>query len=442
MREMPGTIIVGEQRGDEGKGRFTDMLAENADIVGRGQGGNNAGHTVVTDDGRELALHSIPSGIAYEHTMNIIGRGCLLNAAALDVEVGKIKAKNFDITPDNLMINSGTHLILPHHISMDEIREAGANHQGSTKSGISPTAGSKYNRDVERAARAEIINNNPEKLFDIIRSNLAGQLALREELELDYMDPDQLATEYVEKALLLGEFITDTEVYLREELKKPGSARVVGEGAQAFWLDIDHGMWPYVTSSSTTAGGVAVGLGLPWNQIDEVVGVSKLVQSHVGGGPFVTEVTDTGLLEDLHGDMTTIDAETGTKTGRTRRLGYLDLPAIRRSQWVNGTTQMAVTKLDWVPRFGPTTKVCVSYTRKGKELKMAPDAAYKLEQSIANYTELPTWSEDIQSVTEFDDLPKNAQDYITFIETQTEVPITMIGVGPGRKQVIERPIKR
>lgn len=435
---MPAKILIGGQRGDEGKGRFTDLLAKRADIVGRGQGGNNAGHTVVTDDGRELALHSIPSGIAYEHTVNIIGRGCLINAAALDVETGNIKAKGFSITPDNLMINSGAHLILPHHISMDEIREAGVGRQGSTKAGISPTSAAKYDRAVEQALRAEVINNDVGRLYDTIRQNLILQRPQREALGLPEMDPDSLAESYTEKALLLGEFITDTEVYLYNRLRKDGSAEAVLEGAQAFWLDIDHGMWPYVTSSSTTALGVANGLGIPWNEITDVIEAAKLVQSHVGGGPFVTEITDQGLLSELHGDMTTIDAERGTTTGRTRRLGHLDLTGLKRSQWINGTTQMAVTKLDWVPRFGDTVKICVSYNRKGRELSMAPDAAYKLEQCTPNYVELPTWKEDIQGVTEFNDLPKNAKGYINFIETFMGVPITMIGVGPARDQVIVR----
>lgn len=434
---MAVTVIVGEQRGDEGKGRFADMLAKHADDVGRGQGGNNAGHTIVTDDGIELAVNSIPSGIANENTMNVVGPGCLVNAEAIIDEIGRIEEKGFPVSPNNLIISSGAHLILPHYISVDQVREAGAGKQGSTQRGISPAAGAKYDRDIKQALRAEEINKDPDKLYETIARNLEAQKDFRAEVGLPEMDPETSARNYVDKALLLAEFITDTVVYTHQRLRE--GKRFLGEGAQAFLLDIDHGMWPFVTSSSTTASGVLNGLGIPPNKYEtKVIGVSKLVQSHVGGGPFVTEVLDKDLSDNLHGDKTTIDAETGTVSGRERRLGFLDLAGIRRAQLVNGTTEMAVTKLDWVPRFGDTVKVCVSYTRKGRELMWAPDAAYKLEQSTPNYVELPTWKEDIQGVRKFEDLPRNAQDYIRFIEEQTEVPITMIGVGPARDQVIIR----
>lgn len=432
---MSVTVIVGEQRGDEGKGRFVDMLAEEHDIVARFNGGNNAGHTVVTDDGRELALHGIPSGIAYDHTMNITGRGCLINAVALGKEAETVRAAGFEVSENNLMISSGAHLILPHHISIDQIREAGAGKQGSTQSGIAPAASAKYMRE---GLRAEIINNDLGILFNTIRDGLLEQREKRKQLDLTDIDPDETAELYTEKARELSPYVTDTDIFLHKQLSRRDPAKVLAEGAQAFWLDIDHGMWPFVTSSSTTAGGVANGLGIPPHHITQVVGVSKLIQSHVGGGPFVTEVENSALLAQLHGDKTTVDAECGTTTGRERRLGYLDIPAIRRSQMVNGTTEMAITKLDWVPRFGATALICTSYTRKGKKLDIAPDAAYKLEQSQPNYVELPTWTEDIQGVRTFDDLPEAAQNYVSFIETQAGTPITMIGVGPGRDQVIDR----
>lgn len=431
---MSVTVIQGEQRGDEGKGRFVDMHAQNHDIVARFNGGNNAGHTVVTPDGRELALHSIPSGIAYEHTVNIIGRGCLINAWALVQEAEEVQQQGFNVTPDNFMVSSGANLILPYHISIDEIREAGPRQQGSTKSGIAPAASSKYMRE---GLRAELINNDIGQLFKDVKEGLESQRQVRNQLELTDLDPELEAEAYVEAARKLGPFITDTEFYLHQRLKR-NSARVLAEGAQAFWLDVDHGMWPYVTSSSTTAGGVTNGLGIPPYYIDRIIGVSKLVQSHVGGGPFVTEIEDKEKLAQLHGDKTSVDAERGTTTGRERRLGYLDLPAIRRSQMVNGTTEIALSKLDWVPRFGDMVKVCISYRRKGKELHIAPDAAYKLQQSTPQYASLQTWSEDIQGVREFNDLPAQAQKLITFIEDQTGLPVTMIGVGPGREQVIDR----
>jgi adenylosuccinate synthase len=434
---MAVNVIVGLQRGDEGKGRFVDMLAEEHDIVARFNGGNNAGHTVVLPDGRELALHLVPSGIAHSHTMNVIGNGTLVNPVKLDEEIADIESKDIEVSSDNLKISSGAHLILPHHIYDDEIRECGLGGQGSTKSGIAQVASFK---SLRKGARAEIIKNNPDELLSLVFDALSLQRPLREAAELSPIDERAIANEYVARAKKLGSFITDTVFYLNQELRKNKPARVLAEGAQAFLLDIDHGMYPYTTSSSTTTGGVCTGLGIPPHFINKVTGIAKAVQSHVGGGPFVTEITDPELLVLLHGDVTTVDAERGTTTGRVRRLGHLDIPQIRRAQMVDGddSQEMALSKLDWVPRHGEEVKVCVAYERKGRRLEIAPDAGYKLEQSIPLYETLPTWNENIQSVRQFEDLPENAQNYVRFIEKRTNVPITMIGVGPVRDQVIIR----
>ncbi len=437
---MSVNVIVGEQRGDEGKGRYVDMLAEEAEVVGRGGGGHNAGHTIVTEEGLKLDVHIIPSGIAYDHIKNVIGRGCVLEMVQLDKESETIRSKGFPVSPNNLLIDSAAHLILPHHVSIDQVREAGNGRQGSTQSGISPTASAKYGRRTEEALRAEVINNDIDNLHKTIVRNLQSQVRVRELLGLEYMDPALHAERYVESALKFAAYITDAALYVNRSVRE--GKRVLVEGAQAFWLDPDHGMWPAVTSTSTTALGVMNGLGVPTRHVDNIYGVSKLVQSHVGGGPFVTEITDEALLDDLHGDMDAGDAEKGTTTGRVRRLGYLDLPAIRRAQMFNDTTAMAVTKLDWVPRFGNTIKVCTSYNRKGKDLLVSPDAAYKLEQSEPQYTELPNWTEDISNVRRFEDLPKAAQAYLEFIETQLDKHIALIGVGPGRDQVIDRRSRR
>lgn len=432
---MSVTVIQGEQRGDEGKGRFVDELAAEADIVARYNGGNNAGHTVVTEDGLEIDLHGIPSGITRPDTMNIIGRGCLVNAVSLGNEMEKIRSLGFEISPDNLRLSSAATLILPHHISMDEIREAGNGAQGSTKSGIAPTAADK---GMRAGLRAEVINNDRRRLYTTIVDLLTSHQAERIEVGLDPVDPQKAAEEYVEQAGQLADYITDTDIYLNRRLRSGDNTHVVAEGAQGFWLDMHHGMWPYVTSSSTTAGGVTDGLGVPGRFVDKIIGVSKLMPSHVGGGPFVTEIHDETYLEDLHGDMSSVDAEKGTTTGRRRRLGHLDIPAIRRAQMVTGTSEMVVTKLDWIPRYGELIKVCVAYRRKGKHLAISPDAAYKLEESEPIYHELPNWQEDVSGAREFNELPQEAQDYIEFIEGQTGVPITMIGVGPQRDQIIRR----
>ena len=431
-------VIVGLQRGDEGKGRFVDMLASEHDIVARFNGGNNAGHTVVLPDGRDLALHLIPSGIAHPNVMNVIGNGTLINPEKLVEEMETIRLKGVEVSRDNLKISSAAHMILPHHIFDDEIREAGDGRQGSTKSGIAQVSAYKAMR---MGCRMEIIKHDPDGLRELVLAGLMAQRAIREAAGIEPIDEVEVAKNYVEKAKRLGGFVTDTSWYMNQQLNESNNARVLAEGAQAYLLDVDHGMYPFTSSSSTTSGGVPTGLGVPPSSIDRVYGVAKAIHSHVGDGPFVTEITDKVLLDKLHGDMSTIDAEKGTTTGRIRRLGYFDLPQIRRAQMVNGDKihqEMALSKLDWVQRFGKKILICVAYQRGGKTLEVAPDAAYKLEQSTPVYEELPGWDEDIRDVREFEDLPKNAQNYINFIENKTDVQITMIGVGPQRDQVIIR----
>lgn len=438
---MPITAVVGEQRGDEGKGRFVDMLMPEYDIGARFGGGDNAGHTVVSPEGNVYKLHGMPSSIVHEHAMSVIGNGTVINAMRISTEMDTLREQGVEISPKNLLVSGGAHLTLPHHIREDEMREEGIAAQGSTKSGIAPVYGSKAERE---GLRAEIIKNDPDKLFEVAYAGLRKcRGPVSRTLRLGTHEDKDKAKEYVHYVQKLGEFVTDTALYLNNELAK--GSRVLAEGAQAFLLDIDHGMYPFTTSSNTTIGGVATGLGVPIHKyLDRVVGVSKAIQSHVGEGPFVTEIRDPKLLEQLHGDQSAVDAEHGTTTGRTRRLGYLDLPQIRRAQMINGTDEMALTKLDWVPRFGDTVPICVEYSRvkdpagKGKPYKMSADAAYKLEQCVPVYHELPTWDEDVQNVRNFNDLPENAKRYIEFIEDQTGTPIKMIGVGPGRDQVIVR----
>lgn len=434
---MPVTVIAGEQRGDEGKGRFVDMLMPGFEIGARFNGGNNAGHTVVAPDGKVYKLHGMPTSIVHEHAMSVIGNGTVIDPVKLTDEMDTLTGQGVEIDPHNLLISGGTHLTLPHHVLGDEQREQGAGAQGSTKSGIAQVYGSKAER---KGIRAEIINNDPEKLFEIAFEGLRTHRELHGQARDTSLtvEDHKTARSYVGAAKRLGPFVTDTALYLNRELAKDKPARILAEGAQAFLLDLDHGMYPYVTSSSTTSGGAATGLGVPPHHIERVIGVSKAIQSHVGDGPFVTEIHDSELLGRLHGDMSAVDAECGTTTGRTRRLGHLDLPQIKRSQMINGTGEIALTKLDWVSRYEDDIPVCVYYDRKDKLLEIAPDAAYKLEQSTPRYQTVPNWEEDIQDVREFDDLPDNAQLYVKLIEKITGLSVTMIGVGPGRDQVITR----
>lgn len=429
---MSVTVIVGEQRGDEGKGRFVDMLMPEHEIGARYNGGDNAGHTVVHDD-QVYKLHGMPTSIVHPNKKSVMGNGVVINPVNLVGELSTLASQGVKVSCDNLLISSAAHLTLPSYIYEDVIRESGSDAQGTTKSGIAPAYGHKAYRDGIQAA---IINNDPALLLEQIQEGLGGQREARKEAGLESIDETTLSRDYLEAAKRIGEFVTDTSLFLNRELDKGSS--VLAEGAQAFLLDIDHGMYPAVTSSSTISAGAATGLGVPPRAIQRVVGVSKAVQSHVGGGPFVTEIHDRSLLKKLHGDTTSVDAERGTTTGRTRRLGYLDLPAVRRSQMVNGTDEMAITKLDWVPRFGENIPVCIAYHRKGKTLDIAPDAAYKLEQSTPEYECLPNWTDDISDVRAFDRLPTAAKRLVTFIEEVTGTPIAYIGVGPHRDQVIIR----
>lgn len=429
-------VIWGLQRGDEGKGRFVDMLAGDYEMVGRFNGGDNAGHTTVLPDGRILKTHLVPSGIAHEGIVNVIGNGTLVNPGNLLREIDSIEEIGIEVSKDNLKISSGAHLILPHHILADEMREKTSRKQGSTKSGIAPVAASKAMRE---GLRVELINNEPEEIYQAALRGLMEYAPLltklRARLGLGKVKEQRAAEAFVEKACQIGAFVTDTVYYVNDQLE--AGQNLLAEAAQAFLLDQDHGMYPFTTSSNTVPGGASLGLGFDPHRTRKIVGVTKATQSHVGGGPFVTEINDQAKLETLHGDMNTVDAEVGTTTGRVRRLGALDIPQLRRANR-HGTTEMALTKLDWVPRYGSEVEVCVNYTRKGKDYYVAPDSARKLEECTPHYITLPTWEEDIQDVRHFEDLPKNAQRYVQFIEQETGKPITMIGVGPNRDQVIVR----
>jgi adenylosuccinate synthase len=434
---MSVDVVLGGHRGDEGKGRYVDILAADHDIAARFNGGSNAGHTVVLPDGRELALHQIPSGIPHPNVVNVIGNGVLVDVIKLNTEIENIRAKGIAVTPGNLKISSAAHLILPHHICADGIREAGAGKQGSTKSGIAQAAAEKAMRTN---LRAEDIFYQPKNLFRFVYAGLKAQQEDRERAGLEKVDPLDITVEYCDQAAKLGEYVTDTVMYLNGALSGKKPKRILAEGAQAFLLDIDHGMYPFVTSSTTTAGGVASGLGIP-ARLDRVTAVVKAIQSHVGEGPFVTEITEEGneeLLERLHGDMSKVDAEKGTTTGRIRRLGHLDLPQLKRACIVNGVTDLALSKLDWVSRYENKIPVCVGYELNNNYYNTAPDSAILLDASTPVYEYLPNWSEDISEVRSFKKLPKNAKNYIRFIRDHIDVDVSLIGVGPRRDEVISR----
>ena len=420
-------VIIGLQRGDEGKGRFVDLEAANYDIVARANGGSNAGHTVIPNDtGEHLALHQVPSGVAYEGKLNVIGSGVYLDPERLAEE---IKSSGLKVTPDNLKISMGAHLVLPHHKILDEIRENGDGAQGSTKAGISFVAADKYLRE---GARFEIINR-PDELKERIIKGLkiayekSGQKVTDTEI-------DKKADEWIKTATSFKPFMTDTTALVNGKIKD--GKRILAEGAQAFWLDINHGMYPAVTSSSTTATGLLDGLGLAPKHIGKVTGVTKAVKSHVGGGPLVTEITDEKLAAQVRGPLGKTDSEYGVTTKRPRRIGYPDLAELRNAVIVNGVDEIAVSKLDHVPRYGKSVPVAVAYELDGKKLKFAPTSAELLSKCKPVYKDMPTWEEDISTIRDYDQLPQAAKDFIDLIEQELETPVTRIGVGPNRDQVI------
>jgi adenylosuccinate synthase len=434
MKSPQVDVVLGLQRGDEGKGRIVDLMARDYDIVVRFNGGPNAGHTIAREGSDVLKLHQLPSGIAHPGMLNIVGNGAYVDPIKLLDEIEDVISKGVEVTPENIVVSDIAHLILPHHIKLDELREAGTGGQGSTKSGIAYVASEKYERE---GVRAELILDGEAELYESALKQLQRVHELWEQADLPDFDPEKLARDWAEKTVRLAPYIGDTVSLIHEYLDK--GSRILAEGAQAFGLDIEHGMYPYVTSSHTTAGGVLNGLGIGARHIGRVIGVAKATKSHVGGGPFVTEIEDAIVDQRVRGEKGSVDAEYGATTGRERRVGYLDLPELLRAILVNGVTELALTKLDAVPRYGDSTKVAILYELDDKELVMAPSSAKRLKQCRPVYSEdLLTWRENISDLRDFTTLPQAAKDYVSFLSERLGVPITTLGVGPEREQVISR----
>jgi adenylosuccinate synthase len=430
---MSVDIVLGLQRGDEGKGRIVDLMASEYDIVARFNGGPNAGHTVANGDREPLKLHQLPSGIARPEVLNIVGNGMLLDPIRLLDEIKDVVNAGVAVSPNNLVISDLAHLILPHHISLDEIREAGEGGQGSTKRGIAFVASEKYERI---GVRAELIAHNLNELEGAVREGLNSVNEARVSVGLKVHDAEAEAKAWVAIAKELAPYISDTVALLHDSLEN--GKLVLAEGAQAFGLDIEFGMYPYVTSSHTTSGGAVNGLGIDPHDIKRVVGVVKVLKSHVGGGPFVTQIPDEALAAKMRGKPGKIDSEYGASTGRERMVGYLDLPELRRAIAVNGVTEIALTKYDVLTMFGDSMNVAVAYELDGKELKYAPSSASQLERCQPVYKQISLWPDDIAGVRKQSDLPQNARVLLEFLQEELGVPVTMIGVGPERDQIILR----
>lgn len=419
---MNTLALVGAQWGDEGKGKIIDILSEKADMVVRAQGGNNAGHTVVTG-GVTYKLHLVPSGILYPETVCVIGNGTVVDPAVLLSELDDLSGKGVDCS--HLKIDARAHVILPYHIVLDELSEdaRGKSDIGTTKKGIGPC----YMDKAERIGIRMCDLIQPDTFAEKLKRNVAIKNNLITKMyggsPLSYEDILEKYSGYAEK---LKPYVCDTSVLIYDAIK--ADKNVLFEGAQGALLDLDVGTYPYVTSSHPISGGFCVGAGIGPTLIKDCLGIAKAYTTRVGKGPFPTE------LDDETGErIRTMGAEYGTTTGRPRRCGWLDAVILRFSVRVNGLTGIAMNKLDTLCGL-ETVKICVAYRKNGLLLRNFPSDISELAECEPVYTELPGWKDDISGARKFSDLPEAARQYIRTVEKEIDCKISMVGVGPDRDQ--------
>jgi adenylosuccinate synthase len=420
---MPNTILVGAQWGDEGKGKIIDYLTDEAEIVVRSQGGNNAGHTIVID-GEKYVLHLIPSGILRKSKTCVIGNGVVLDPVSLVQEIEGLRARGVKVGK-NLLISDAAHLVFPYHRALDEQREAlkGGGKIGTTKRGIGPAYADKASRTGIRAG--DLLS--PETFAEKLAARVKENNAVLKSLDAKPVSGKQILADYLEAAKVLEPFITNTVVFLHHAVQQ--GVPILFEGAQGTFLDIDHGTYPFVTSSNTTAGGACTGSGVPPHRIDTVMGVVKAYTTRVGEGPFPTE--DAGLTSTLHG----MGREFGATTGRPRRCGWFDAVATRYSAMVNGIDEIAITNLDgldgvdWI-------KVCIGYRLGGKTIDYPPADHADIARCKPVYIDMPGWRKPTDHATKFSELPPKARDYAKKIAALTGAKLAIVSIGPARSQTI------
>ncbi len=431
-RFMPVSVIVGAQWGDEGKGKIVDHLSEKVDIVARYQGGANAGHTVIlpptrSGPARQFVLHLIPSGIFHKHVTCVIGNGVVIDPVALMQEIDQLKSAGIRVD-GRLRISHNAHLIMPYHKMLDSLREQGSQKIGTTGRGIGPAYIDKYMRTgirvvdlLNRDVLCEKLKRNVEQTNEI----------LKKVYKESTLDVDAMVADYQEFDQRIDAFITDTTEYLNTALGK--GKRVLAEGAQGALLDVDHGTYPYVTSSNPTSGGACTGLGIPPTSIRRIMGVAKAYCTRVGNGAFPTE------LKDSVGErMRTTGGEFGATTGRPRRCGWLDIVSLSYSVRVNGIDAIAMTKLDVLDDF-EEIRVCVAYEISGKKVTRFPTDAQTLDAARPVYRSFKGWKEQTSDVRSFRKLPPAAQRYVRAVEKLLSSRITMVSVGARRDQTLTVP---
>ncbi|MDX2160690.1 MAG: adenylosuccinate synthase [bacterium] len=427
---MTATVLIGAQWGDEGKGRVADWLAGDADLVARYAGGDNAGHTVNVGE-KVYKLHLVPSGILHSHVICLLGNGMVINPVNLVKEMTELQRQGIDVSPERLAISTRAHIIAPAHLALDAASERarGADAIGTTLRGIGPAYLDKTGR---QGIRAGAMRDEETFADTLIAHTEAANARLRADEALD----SQAAVEaYIQAAQFLRPYLRDTAQYLHTRLK--AGARVLCEGAQGTMLDVDHGDYPFVTSSSPTIGGVMTGLGFGARHIERVVGVAKAYSTRVGAGPMPTEL-DGALAERLRGTGSNFWDEFGTTTGRPRRCGWLDAVVVRYAAAVNGFTELVLTKLDILSGFDQL-QVAVAYDIDGERHEFLPATLHEYQKAIPVYETLPGWPDDLSQVRAWDDLPPAARAYIDRISVLVETPIRSVSVGPERDQLVHRP---
>ena len=434
---MSASVLVGTQWGDEGKGKITDLISGDFDVVCRYGGGANAGHTVVAN-GHKLALHQIPSGIVHEDALSVIGNGCIVDPTVILEEIDTLKAQG--LSCEGLRISGNAHIVMPYHRDLDGAHEKnlGKNLIGTTKRGIGPC----YQDKVARKG-IRIQDLMDEKIFRLkVETALIQKNAILEKIYgLHTYTVEEICEEYLPYARILKPYMAETSQMLNNAVREGKS--ILFEGAQGTLLDIDHGTYPYVTSSSCCAGGAATGSGVGPVNIDRVLGIQKAYITRVGGGPFPTELTyaedgGEGLEAEEGETLCQVGHEYGVTTGRKRRCGWFDAVIARYAADVNGLTDVALTKLDVLSAFD-TIKVCVAYECNGERYDYFPMQQSVLFHAKPVYEELPGWKgEDITACRTFDELPENAKSYVEYLEKKVGVPISIVAVGPDRDQTIMR----